>query len=95
MPPSQQRFHPGDFHRLQIDLGLVIDVELFALHCQMQTALDRQTLLHRAAQLLRGHVVRVPRLGLGAIHGTVGVLEQRLGIVSIFGKRGDADARLT
>src|SRR5207244_5972748 len=59
----------------------------------VQAALQREALLHRAAQLLRRHLVRVAADRFRPIHRVVGILQQRFGVFAILGINGDAYTR--
>ncbi len=71
--------------------GLVVEVELVVLEGPAQVGLHTHLLLHEAPQL--GAVELEPgAFGLGAVHGQVGRLEQRVEVAPVLGVHGDADA---
>ena len=93
MPPAQQRFRAGDPAGGDLDLGLVEQHELALVDGLAHLPFQRHALGG-----VRVHLVGEERVGLaaallGLVHRHFGVLEQRVGILAVSRRHGDADAR--
>ena len=90
--PAQECLEAGDPPLLQLDDRLVVQAQL--------AALERAVQVVAGAQVADGAVVRLDRVELGAsapgllgaVHGGVGVAEQRLGRLELAARERDADA---
>ena len=90
--PAYEGFHADDLSGANVLLRLVVDDELFVPQRAPQLLLQRQP---RGDFGVHGGAVElevVSALILGAVHGHIGVLQQRLAILAVVGPDGDANA---
>jgi hypothetical protein len=79
--PAHQRLDARDPPGAELDLRLVVHDELAPLEGEPQVALEGQPLVGGLPQRLGPDDGARPALGLGAVHGDVGVAQQRLGVL--------------
>src|ERR1700685_3264246 len=77
MPPSHQGFGTRDPSGLNVDLGLVMDLDFMLCHRLSQLILKRQSLKAMHIDFVCIEVVGILAGSFGPIHRDVGVLEQR------------------
>ena len=90
--PAQQRLHPHHAVTAQVQLGLVVQHELVAFQGAAQLAFQVQALEGARVHVGGIETVATATLGLGAVHGRVGVAQQRFRVTAILGVHADADA---
>ncbi len=92
--PAHQGFQPDDPAGIEQHLGLVVNPELVALEGPPEVALRFQALQDLVAHSFFEHLVPGFAFLLGAVHGDVGVADERLGVGAVARTRDrDADAR--
>ena len=93
MPPAYQRLDAVNEAGLGVDLRLIVQLELLERERLVQVALQLHPLLGRGIHAFRVALNVVPAALLGAVHGGVGVGDERLRALAVGRKHGDADAR--
>ena len=92
MLPAKQRFQPADLSGGNIHLRLVHEKEIFLVECQSQAVLQGQS-LHSLSVHVRGKKLKVvPSTVFGAIHGSIGMLDQGFAVRTVFREDADAEA---
>ncbi|EKD34269.1 MAG: hypothetical protein ACD_75C02412G0002 [uncultured bacterium] len=91
--PADQGLHARDLPVLNVDLGLIVEHQLFPLKPLAQVVFKRKPLECLAVHLRGVELAVVPPLLFGPIHGKIGVLHQGVARAAIVGKHADADAR--
>ena len=93
MTPADQRLHPRDAVRHDVQLGLVIKHELFAFERHAQVGFDGPAALDGFVHRRDEEAIGAARLGLGVEQRQIGVAEDFLGVVGIVGKDRQPDRR--
>ena len=90
--PSQQRLEPGNLQAAQIDDRLVVDHQLIVEQRAPQAVLEGDP--QQSLGIYNGveELVVVSSFSLCLIHGRVGILDERLGLLAVFGVEADSDA---
>ena len=92
MEPPQQRLGTGDRTPCKVELRLVVQHELAPLQCLAQLAsgslAGADLGIHRRLE----EAEPAAPLGLGAIEGKVGVLQEVMGVAAIIGEERYAEA---
>ena len=92
MLPAHQRLHAGNLAAAQVDLRLVVEQEFVAFQRMVKAVFQHQP-LHRPDVHFGGVVLGVVAAQfLGAVHGGIRVLQQRLPVLAVLGIGRDADA---
>src|ERR1700689_2330959 len=91
MLPAEQCLQPGDSSTGDIHLWLIHQKELFPVECQPQAALQGQSLHDLSIHVRRKKPKVVTPVVLGTIHSSIGILDQRFGVCSVFRKNADAN----
>ncbi|MNZ67939.1 hypothetical protein D3C78_861970 [compost metagenome] len=91
MLPAQQGFDADHAVIAVADLRLVDKEQLVARQRLAQVLFQFTASTHLAVDAGDVELVAVARAGLGQGHGLLGLLQQLLGAVAVFGEQGDAD----
>ena len=92
MGPANQGFRAGYFSRCELDLGLVMQRELFPFKGAPQALFDRLPLHGADVHGWFEKLIALPSIFLGLIHGGVRILDERLRVQPVVGKDADANA---
>ena len=87
-----QRLHAADLVALEIDDGLVVELELAGRQGVAQVVLHEVARLHLRIHLRPEEAIGAAPVGLGAVERQVGVPDQLVGGEAVRGPHGDADA---
>ena len=90
--PAEERFHPDDHSTGDLHLRLIYQEQLFSLQRQPQAVLQSQPLHHLSIHVFGEELEGIASLLFGAIHGRIGIFDQRLPVHSMFRENTDADA---
>ena len=93
MLPAEKRLQPSDFSGGDAHLRLIDEEKFFPFQRQPQAILQRQALHHPKVNVLRKEVEAVTSIFFGAVHGSVGILDQGFAVAAMF--RKDTDAQTT
>ena len=93
MLPAHERFDADDAAGTQVDLGLIAEAELVALHGVVQFALANESELGQVIHAGGVGAERVASHLLCAVHRAVRVAQQVLGLHPVLGEEGDAGTR--
>ena len=90
--PAHQCLHAHHFAGMHVNLGLVAQLQLIVAQGIAQLLFHLELLHRPGIHLLIVKTVAGPALGLGDVHGGVGVAHQGVGVLAVVGEDGDADA---
>lgn len=90
--PADQGFGADQALGLEAELGLVAQAEFVALDGATQLVLKGDAFAGLGGEVAGVGLDTVAALGLGAVHGSVGVTDQRGDIAAILWVKADADA---
>ena len=93
MVPAQQRLDAAHLPGGDIDLRLVVQLQLLALHGAAQGVFQLQRAQRLRLHLGREKAERGTAVALGAVHGHVGGLGEGVEVLSVAGVQGDAHRR--
>ena len=77
---------------LEVEQGLIVELELVALDCRAQVGLELAALLRALVQALLEESVGAAARFLGAIKREVGVAQHCLAVAAVLRRDGDSDA---
>ncbi len=89
--PAQQRFEADEFAGRGFHLRLVVHLEFASFQRAAQAVFEVESGRHIGGKAALVELVVVPPLLLGVVHGGVGMLDEQVGLVAVFGVDGDAD----
>ena len=92
MRPAYQRFGADQALAAQAKLGLVVQAQFVALQSAAQFLFHGHALVDLEGQRAGIELAAVTALGLGLVHGRVGVLDQGGDVEAVLGVEADADA---
>src|SRR5579871_5652446 len=92
MLPAYERFQTDHHSTGEFHLRLIHQEEFSPIEGEAQTILQRQSFHNLDIHVLGKELVSIASFFFGAIHGRVGVLDQRLAIDSMLRKDTDANA---
>src|SRR4051812_39373389 len=92
MPPAQQRLERADAVLLEIEQGLVEELELAALEREPEIGLQLPPLLRALVEAFLEECISPATCLLGAVEREIRAAEQRAAVLSVLRGNGDADA---
>src|SRR5882724_8434480 len=92
MTPAQQRLEAGQLVGLEVDDGLIRDLELMSRQRRTQVELERSARLQPHIHLRLEIAVAVAAVGLGTVQRNIGVLEKTVGVLAV-ARNGYSNAR--
>ena len=90
--PAKKGFQPADPSSRDIHLRLVNEKQLLLVESHAQSILERQSFHGLGVQFRCIQLKVVATAVFGAIHGSIGVLDQGFAILAVFGEHADAEA---
>ncbi len=91
--PAQQRLHADDLPAVDVDLGLVVELEVLVLERGAQLALERQQLAELERHVVLEDLVMAAAGVLGGVHRDVRVANEVVAVGRPARMHNDADAR--
>ena len=88
--PSEESFHSCNSSAADIRLWLVHKEQFLPVDRQSQAVFQGQSFHEPGIHLVREKAQRIASLILGAIHGGIGILDQRLYIPPMLGEHGNS-----